>query len=250
MNLKRKIKQLIDPLTTRLLPSWVKFHQNRNDRIGALYKAWGHVINSNMRGAYYEFGIYKGSSFRESFLTYQQYVGWMNSQSNSSEMWRQKIKWDFDHHFYAFDTFEGMPENLENNEIFAKGSFLGSFENVKLEGEKIGMYEGDSIKYFKGLFSEVSKQNATNIADLQTAAIVNIDSDLYMSACDALEIVKPKLQQGAILMMDDWNCFRADNNQGERRALREFLEKNSHIETEKYFSYSFTGQSFIVHIKN
>ena len=112
------------------------------------------------------------------------------------------------------------------------------------------MYEGDSIKYFKGLFSEVSKQNATNIADLQTAAIVNIDSDLYMSACDALEIVKPKLQQGAILMMDDWNCFSADNNQGERRALREFLEKNSHIETEKYFSYSFTGQSFIVHIKN
>ncbi len=110
------------------------------------------------------------------------------------------------------------------------------------------MYEGDSIKYFKGLFSEVSKQNATNIADLQTAAIVNIDSDLYMSASDALEIVKPKLQQGAILMMDDWNCFRADNNQGERRALREFLEKNSHIETEKYFSYSYAGQAFIVHI--
>jgi len=87
------------------------------------------------------------------------------------------------------------------------------------------MYEGDSIKYFKGLFSEVSKQNATNIADLQTAAIANIDSDLYMSARDALEIVKPKMQQGTILLMDDWNCFRADINQGERRALREFLEK-------------------------
>ena len=52
-----------------------------------------------------------------------------------------------------------------------------------------------------------------------------------MSACDALEIVKPKLQQGTILMMDDWNCFRADNNQGERRALREFLQNNSNIET-------------------
>jgi hypothetical protein len=45
-----------------------------------------------------------------------------------------------------------------------------------------------------------------------------------MSACDALEIVKPKLQQGTILMMDDWNCFRADNNQGERRALRGFFK--------------------------
>ena len=56
------------------MPFWVKSPQNRNDRIGALYKAWGHVINSNMGGAYYEFGIYKGSSFRESFLAYQQYV--------------------------------------------------------------------------------------------------------------------------------------------------------------------------------
>jgi len=69
-----------------------------------------------------------------------------------------------------------------------------------------------------------------------------------MSACDALEIVKPKLQQGAILMMDDWNCFSADNNQGERRALREFIKKNGNIETD-FFSYSFTGQAFIVHIK-
>ena len=249
MNLKRKIKQFIEPGINHLLPFFVTFPQNRNDRIGALYKAWGHVINSNLGGAYYEFGIYKGSTFRESFLTYQQYVGWMDSQSDSSEMWRQKIKWDFDHHFYAFDTFEGMPENNENNEIFAKGSFLGSIENVKLESERIGMKEGNSIKYFKGLFSEVSKQYATDIGDLQNAAIVNIDSDLYMSACGALEIVKPKLQQGTIIMMDDWNCFRADNNQGERRALREFLEKNSHIKAEKYFSYSFTGQAFIVHIK-
>ena len=148
MNLKRKIKQLIDPLTTRLLPGWVKFPQNRNDRIGALYKAWGHVINSNMGGAYYEFGIYHGSSFRESFLTYQQYVGWMSSQSNSLELWRQKIKWDFDHHFYAFDTFEGMPENQENKEHFVQGSFLSSFENVKLEGEIIGMYVRRQYKIF------------------------------------------------------------------------------------------------------
>ncbi len=65
MNLKRKIKQFIEPGINRLLPFFVTFSQNRNDRIGALYKAWGHVINSNMGGAYYEFGIYKGSSFRE-----------------------------------------------------------------------------------------------------------------------------------------------------------------------------------------
>ena len=174
----------------------------------------------------------------------------MHSQSNSSEKWGQKIKWEFNHHFYAFDRFEGMPENQENNENFLQGSFKGTIENVKLEGNKIGMHECDSIKYFKGEFSEAYKQQPTVLEGLQPAAIVNIDSDLYQSASDALKIVRPKLQQGTILMMDDWNCFSAGNNYGERRALREFLDKNNNIETEKYFSYSFEGQSFIVHIKN
>ena len=51
MNLKRNIKKyFIEPVNSRLLPGFVTFHQNRNDRIGALYKAWGHVINSNMGG--------------------------------------------------------------------------------------------------------------------------------------------------------------------------------------------------------
>ena len=48
MNLKKKIKQFIEPGIIRLLPGFVKSSQNRNDRIGALYKAWGHVINSNL----------------------------------------------------------------------------------------------------------------------------------------------------------------------------------------------------------
>ena len=49
-------------------------------------------------------------------------------------------------------------------------------------------------------------------------------------------------------MMDDWNCFSSDRSKGERRALREFLEKNSDVELEDYFTYSFTGKAFIVHL--
>ena len=67
---------------------------------------------------------------------------------------------------------------------------------------------------------------------------------------DALDIVKPKLQQGTVLLMDDWNCFCADNKQGERLAVKEFLEKNKHITLESWFPYAHTGQAFIVHLNN
>ena len=135
-SIKTKIKKIIDSQISRVLPGFVVFDQNRNDRAGALFKAWGHVITSHIEGGYYEFGIYKGESFRESFRIYQVYVDWMKSQAQSPEKWRREIKWEWNHHFYAFDTFEGMPENLEHNEHFPQGSFLGSLENVKLEGEK------------------------------------------------------------------------------------------------------------------
>ena len=67
MNLKKKIKQFIEPGILRLLPGFVKDSQNRNDRIGALYKAWGHVINSNLGGRITNSEYIKGAVFVNHF---------------------------------------------------------------------------------------------------------------------------------------------------------------------------------------
>lgn len=249
MIILRKILYFIQhKFVLRLIPSYIKFNLNRNDRVGALYKAWGLVLTNKMSGGYYEFGVYKGESFKDSYRMYRSYDRWIKLQSESQEMWRRKFNWDLKHSFYAFDTFEGMPENDENNDNFAKGSFLSSLDEVKSAGEKIGMREGDQIKYFKGKFSDIAKERSDEISNLQPAAIVNIDSDLYASTRDALEIINPKLRQGTVLLMDDYYCFSANQNKGERYALSEFLEKNPDKEVEKWFSYLFAGQSFIVHL--
>ena len=60
-------------------------------------------------------------------------------------------------------------------------------------------------------------------------------------------MIKDKLQQGSVLLMDDWDQFCADNSKGQRKALKEFLEKNNHIHVEDYIIYSFLGKAFIVH---
>ena len=106
---------------------------------------------------------------------------------------------------------------------------------------------GESAKYFVGTFADIAKRQEQAICALQPAAIVHIDCDLYASARDALELVSPKLQQGTVLLFDDYNCFSADPNQGERRALREFLASHPDIEVESWFSYLFAGQAFLVH---
>lgn len=42
-----------------------------------------------------------------------------------------------------------------------------------------------------------------------------------------------------ILIFDDWNCFDKDNERGQRKAFREFLERNKHLSAEDLFTYGY-----------
>jgi len=218
---------------------------NRNDRIGMLHKAWGYVFTSHVRGAYYEFGVYRGDRFLNSWEVYKHYLNRLEQQLLSDELWRREMVEEYSkyaHNFYGFDTFEGMPDNKEDPELFKKGTFVDSLENVKNKLNNKG------LRYclYKGLFEDLKDET---IDKLEPVAIINIDCDIYQSAASAFNKVKSKIQQGTILMMDDYNCFSASDKKGERRALREFLVKNNHIRCEPWHAYLYAGQSFICHIK-
>lgn len=238
--IKKKLLQFIDWRIGRIIEPI-----NRNDRLGMLHRAWGYVFTNMIKGAYYEFGVYKGDTFVQSWQVYKNYLRWVESQLSSPEQWRRetiKDYADFDHDFYGFDTFAGMPANDEGNKYFTQGTYLAPYAEVKNKCEKAKM----RFKLYQGTFSDVSD---STMMGLQPAAVVNIDADLYGSARDALEKVMPKLQQGTILLMDDYNCFSSSQAKGERRALLEFCKKYPQFEFEPWFVYQHVGQAFICHLK-
>jgi hypothetical protein len=243
INIKRSLKKI---LISKEIEKYLNIAKglNRNDRIGALSRSWGYVFTNLLKGAYYEFGVYQGESLINSWQAYLEFKRWAASQINSGEAWRRNAIGDYDcykHDFYGFDTFGGMPDNDEGSISFGKGTYFSLFEEVKTKCRKINM----RFNLFKGTFSDLKEED---IKCLQPAAIVNIDSDLYCSARDALEKIKGKLQQGTILLMDDYNCFSSNNNEGERRALKEFCIKNPQYEFEPWIAYQYAGRAFICHI--
>lgn len=147
-----------------------------------------------------------------------------------------------DHHafFRGLDTFEGMPENNEGNATFAGKTFVSSLAKVESRCNRAGM-SSEQYSLYQGLFS-ASKKALTR--DLRKIAILNVDSDLYESALDALTISEPYLQVGSVVMFDDYNAFNADNRKGERRAFREFC-LTSRYKFEPWFSYMYSGQAFL-----
>ena len=78
----------------------------------------------------------------------------------------------------------------------------------------------------------------------RNASIIYVDCDLYASTVPVLSFIKPFLQVGTIIAFDDWNCFWADPNRGERLAWREFLDANPELHFEAFVSTHML-QSFI-----
>ncbi|MDG2348175.1 MAG: TylF/MycF/NovP-related O-methyltransferase, partial [Gammaproteobacteria bacterium] len=219
---------------------------NRNDRYGALIRAWGYVFSNHLSGDYVEFGVYQGLSVKLSMDAYKNFSSWLKSQHSSSDKWRNDVAKSSPLNklptFHCLDTFSGMPENDEQNYSFKKGSYHGELEQVKKFLNKYNSL-GINIEYYKGLFCDTGQTLQNNLGD-KKIAIAHLDCDLLSSTKDSLDIIHNNLQIGSILLFDDYNCFNAHKQKGQRKAFDDF-QKTSSFVFEPLFSYFFTGMAFV-----
>tara|TARA_B100000965_G_C19574232_1_gene750566 strand:- start:1325 stop:2098 length:774 start_codon:yes stop_codon:yes gene_type:complete len=147
--------------------------------------------------------------------------------------------------FYAFDSFKGLPStNSKIDGIFKSGTFntsLNKFNRIvksktrtKLKKENIieGFYENSLTKELQIKMPKIG--------------IAHIDVDLYSSTVKVLEFITPLLVPGSVILFDDWYCFPASSDMGERKAFNEFLEKNINFKVEEWKAYSTFGKSFLI----
>jgi hypothetical protein len=225
--------------------NFVRGNINKNDCSGALHRAWGHVYTNFLKGDYLEFGVYTGNTLIESYKNYLSFKNWIDHQMVSDEAWRREKAKHYVNHvscFHALDSFEGMPENSEEHIMFANGGCKADCEIVKTRCANVGL-KPPQLCVHKGVFS-YTKENLYKSMGNKKAAIINIDCDLYESAKDVLAICESFIQIGTVLLFDDYNCFSADNNRGERKAFREFRE-SSKLEFDSWFSFFYAGQAFL-----
>jgi len=105
----------------------------------------------------------------------------------------------------AFDSFEGLPENLEPHEksilghsienAFEGGRFCGTLEEVKANVSKYG--EPDVCRYIQGWFDETMPDFSEKIC----AAYVDVD--LASSTKTCLKYLYPLLIPGGVLVSQD-----------------------------------------------
>lgn len=120
---------------------------------------------------YLEFGVGHGNSLR----------WWTNTNNHEASR------------FWAFDTYEGLPEKYGNYEV-------GTFS---LEG-KFPEIDDQRIHFIKGLFQDTLLKTISEI-DFTGTTIIHIDADLYSAALYVLGILYPYLKKGDILIFDEFS---------------------------------------------
>jgi O-methyltransferase len=178
-----------------------------------LFLAFDTAAGNDLEGDYYEFGVWKGRSFR---LAYRR----ARLRLKAHQFNRMK--------FVAFDSFEGLPAS--NDPTLPAQYHSGAYSAPQALFERNILRAGlpaDRLVIVKGWYDDLERTTA-EIATLQNSkiAICYIDCDIYESTVPILDFILPRLQIGSLIVVDDWNRHLTSSKFGIRRAFREWQERN------------------------
>ena len=148
------------------------------------------VKRSVISKPFYEFGVWRASSFKYLINVYKK--------------------------GYGFDTFTGLPEDwLLGSDIEKKGTYSSDGNVPKIEGGEfiVGKFE-DTLPVF---FAE----------SRPIASVINYDADLYSSTICALNFSKQVIDKDTILIFDEF-IINPSWEQDEFKALNEFCSINQY----------------------
>jgi len=213
---------------------WLRDVGIRSDRFGREHMAdlaARFVAGNRVPGAYLEFGVWRGSTFAQFYHAFRRH--------------RLAVA------MYAFDSFEGLPEPAgvdavgDGYEPFSAGQFRCSALDFVAELRGRGVPE-NAYTIVAGFYEDTLRPELVDKLGLERAALVWIDCVLYESARSVLGWLRPLLQDGTVLMFNDFYRFKGHPGLGERRALAEFLASEPHVTVTDYAKFGSAGQAFLV----
>lgn len=237
---REKIKQAIRRFLD-IPPNYIG--DNGCIRAAAIYAA-----TNQIEGDYIEFGVWRGYSFvpavQEILRNRQAHIklGYSGSQYDN---WKNTAP-----RFFAFDSFEGLPGGESENRMvdYHQGSYYCSEKDFLQNLTDRGVDLTDVVTV-KGFYDQTCTPETKRKHNITKAAIVMIDCDLYESTIPVLDFLTDIVQQGTIIIFDDWFRFQGSPNHGEQRACKEWLERNPQFELIEFWRQGPQAVSFLVNFR-
>ena len=188
------------------------------------------MYGNNISGSYFEFGCHKARTFRFAL--------------------RESIIKNMNMDFYAFDSFQGLPDHKNNekqNAMYLKGSLNTKISDFKKLTESYKMYRKISI--IKGFYKDTltSKLKQKFKMKKKITSFINIDCDLQTSVSQSLNFALNFITNGTVLYIDDYyTIFNGDTRKGIPKIVNHILKKKK-IHYEPWHLIGAFGKSFLLY---
>lgn len=194
-------------------------------KYAALRKAFYLTALDQLEGDYLEFGVFTGSSFVFAMRIHDKlrYLG--NTPTR----------------FFGFDSFSGFGEISEHDKhpFYLDSIFTVDADrvirNIKSKAKKA------QVEIVKGYFQDTLSGRAATALGIKKARVIFIDCDLKDPAALVLKFVLPAIQQGTVLVMDDFFSYSGDDAKGVKGAFDEFCASQPQLRWRHICDYGFGG---------
>ena len=183
-------------------------------------------------GSYLEFGVFTGSSFNFAMKVNKKI---------------EKIFGKMDCEFIGFDSFKGFGEIKKDDENPSFKDHVFSVNEKKVLQNIKKFSKGQKSRIIQGFYKDTIENKTTQDLNIDKARVVMIDCDLKESTRLALEFIKPSIQEGTIILFDDYNYFKGNKEKGEYGAFSDFQKKYPKILFRRIFDYGYSGRAFIAY---
>jgi len=191
---------------------------------GALFHELGHMIPARpteplleaiyiaykrrkLEGDYAEFGVFTGRS------TVRAYHYLRGARGNVATR------------MFAFDSFEGLPKLADADAVrysdFAEGEYACSEDDYVRTVTAHGVPRS-WIHTVPGWFSATCNRETAARVGLGQIAVAHVDCDILSSTMDVLHLLGDVMEDGGIIVFDDYGSYRGHPQLGQRGALAQF----------------------------
>ena len=213
-----------------LIPAYLEFSVSK---YLAIKKAMLITAHDDTRGSYLEFGVFTGSSFNYAMKVNKRIekLGYKN----------------MDCEFIGFDSFQGFGDIKKDDEHpnYKDHVFIVNEKKVLRNIEKCAKKQ--KFRIIKGFYQDTIENKTTKDLTIDKARIVMIDCDLKEPTRLALEFIKPSIQEGTIILFDDYAFFKGSKDKGECGAFNDFRKRYPEILFRKIFYYGYGSRAYIAY---
>ena len=234
MDLLKLIKNnlFIQNFATNIISLFSPYLEFSVAKYSAIKRAMYVTAHDATYGSYLEFGVFTGSSFNFAMKVSKKI---------------EKIFGKMDCEFIGFDSFKGFGEIKKDDENPSFKDHVFSVNEKKVLQNIKKFSKGQKSRIIQGFYKDTIENKTTQDLNIDKARVVMIDCDLKESTRLALEFIKPSIQEGTIILFDDYNYFKGNKEKGEYGAFSDFQKKYPKILFRRIFDYGYSGRAFIAY---